>query len=230
MKKTFIFYNDWIDYTEEMTLEEKGLFLESILLFQQWKEIKKDLWGIKFIWSRVKKQLEDDNYKWKNEIEKRKKAGKLWWLAKASKWKQVLASASKWKQLLADNVNVNVNDNVNNVNNISKDIEQSSKIIKKDNRVLEIDLIIETLKELNWWIIDDKVQAQRRYWKHIKTKLDKMSWFNWDYVWFIKYIYKNSDEYRKQYFRSAEKFYYNIAWIIAWIKTNMKTKIKTVSI
>ena len=33
--------------------------------------------------------------------------------------------------------------------NISKDIEQSSEIVKKDNRVLEIDLIIETLKELN---------------------------------------------------------------------------------
>jgi hypothetical protein len=34
MKKTFVFYNDRQDYTEEMTLEEKGLFLQVILDYQ----------------------------------------------------------------------------------------------------------------------------------------------------------------------------------------------------
>ena len=113
MKKTFVFYNDRQDYTEEMSLEEKGLFLQVILDYQNWKELW-DLWSIKFIRSRVKKQLDQDNMKRSEEIEKRKASWKLWWLAK-SKSKQVLASASKWKHHLADNVNDNVNDKYNNI-------------------------------------------------------------------------------------------------------------------
>lgn len=123
MKKTFVFYNDRQDYTEEMSLEEKGLFLQVILNYQNWKELW-DIWPIKFIRSRVKKQLDQDNLKRSEEIEKRKASWKLWWLAK-SKRKQVLASASKWKQLVADNVNVNVNDYlyINNIYKSEQDIK-----------------------------------------------------------------------------------------------------------
>lgn len=117
MKKTFVFYNDWQDYTEEMTLEEKWLFLQAILDYQNWKELG-DLWIIKFVRSRVKKQLDQDNSKRSEEVEKRRESWRLWGLAKQSNTKQVLASASKWKQLLADNVNDNVYNNINNTENI----------------------------------------------------------------------------------------------------------------
>lgn len=130
MKKTFVFYNDRQDYTEEMSLEEKGLFLQVILDYQNWKELW-DLWSIKFIRSRVKKQLDQDNTKRSEEIKKRKASWKLWWLAK-SKSKQVLASASKWKHHLADNVNDNVNDNIK-TNNITQLSEQEIK-----NKIKEI--------------------------------------------------------------------------------------------
>ena len=166
-----------------------------------------------------------------------------WWLV-LSMWREAVnmenkARAKKWEKgleidtatLMCDNVErqweslkkSKVKKNKIKENKeiiLSKESEQSSKT---DNRILEIDLIIEALKEINWWIIDDKVKQQRIYWKHIKNKMDKIVWFNWDYVWFIKYAYENSDEYRKQYFRSAEKFYYNIAWIISWIKTQLNT-------
>jgi hypothetical protein len=39
MRKTFIFYSDWIDYTEEMTLEEIGLFMKAILKYQNKEDI-----------------------------------------------------------------------------------------------------------------------------------------------------------------------------------------------
>lgn len=121
--------------------------------------------------------------------------------------------------------------NYNNINNnISKDIlEQSSEIsiieeIKEDKRDLSIDLIIETLKNCNMWIIDDTIIKQRRYWKLIKDKMNKIKWFNWDYAWFINYAYNNSDEYRKNHFRSAEKFYRELANIIAWLKIQAEKK------
>lgn len=163
MKKTFIFYTDWIDYTEEMNREEKWLFLETILAFQNGEDLPSDITPIKFIWSRVKKQLEDDNIKWSSELDKRKKAGKLWGLAKASKWKQVLASASKWKQLLADNVNVNDNVNKNDkkqetnikyfsnqlLNNLFLDFIEFRKEIKKPITKIWIK---QNVSKINKWI------------------------------------------------------------------------------
>ena len=105
---------------EEMTLEEKGLFTQTILRYQNWKE----LWNIspiKFIWSKVKKQLETDNKKRAEELEKRSKA----WIEGNKKRRgdrkssQVIASATSGSQLIPVNVNVNdnvtVNDNVNNI-------------------------------------------------------------------------------------------------------------------
>jgi len=116
-KKTFIFYNDWVDYLSEMTLEEKGLFLQAILDYQNGIDVVPE-WCIKFIWGRVKNQLDSDRAKWEEVRKKRIDAGRLGWI---SKWKQMLANASKClalpsgaKQCLANQaVNVNVNDNVN---------------------------------------------------------------------------------------------------------------------
>lgn len=108
---------------------------------------------------------------------------------------------------------------------LSKDnTEQSSEIVKVDKRDLDIDLIIEALKECNMWIIDDTVKKQRQYWKLIKDKLLKIRWFDWRYVDFINMLYDKSDEYRRNHFRSAEKFYYNLANIVAWIKIHTETK------
>ncbi len=145
--------------------------------------------------------------------------------------KQITNKQQTNNKQITTNKNDKNKKNDKNINLIDKSIkEQSSEIMKEDKRIIEIDLIIETLKELNWWIIDDKVKQQRIFWKNIKNKFDKLQWFNGDYVWFIKILYQNSDEYRRQQFRSAEKFYYNIAGIIAGVKTQIQTKTKTVSV
>jgi len=226
-RKSLILHFDSLEVLDELSKEQIAELFIAIRDYNLWKKIKLT-WLMKAVFITFKNQFDRDLEKYKNICDRNSLNWAKWWRPK--KTQETQSVITKPKKAYNDSKSKSKNDNKNNIINISKDIEQSSKIIKKDNRVLEIDLIIETLKELNWWIIDDKVQAQRRYWKHIKTKLDKMSWFNWDYVWFIKYIYQNSDEYRKQYFRSAEKFYYNIAWIVAWIKTQIKTKPKIVSV
>jgi len=177
MKKTFIFYNDWEDYTDEMSLEEKWLFLQTILNYQNWRE----LWNIdkiKFIWSRVKKQLDENNQARDIEIEHRKEAWRKWWLAKASKTKQVLASASKSKQIVADNVNVNVNDNI-----INKEID--TKVSMEQVPVFwnwDINNLISELKKLSnelWVAYDGK--DERKFWKHICTA--KQFWEFCEKIW-----------------------------------------------
>lgn len=128
-----------------------------------------------------------------------------------------------WKQECKNfktNNNIN-NNNINNNTNLSKDkleTEVSCEKIIEDKRDFEIELIVETLKNINWWIIDDTVVNQRIYWKLIKDKIAKIHWFNWDYVFFIKNLYNHSDNYNKQLFTSLKKFYFSIAKIIAWIR------------
>jgi len=190
MKKTFVFYNDRQDYTEEMSLEEKGLFLQVILDYQNWKEIV-DIWPIKFIWSRVKKQLDEDNKKRAEEIEKRRIAGiewnkKRWWDRKSS---QVIASATKSSQVIADNVNVNDTVNVNDNDN-KKDITKEEttpsgvswkkkSIINKHNKPWAIE-IYDKIKEMCVvvdWTLDDCVVLRsklEKYWTDPVNLLDIM--------------------------------------------------------
>jgi len=149
MKKTFIFYNDWVDYTLEMNLEEKGLFLQTILLYQQWLDVW-DIWPIKYIRPRVKKQLEEDNKKRDDEIEKRREAWRLWGLSTQSKLKQTQALAWSAKANQADNVNDNIIiDNIED--RLSKDNSvdaESSKPPKEDKRKPCINEMIVYMKDI----------------------------------------------------------------------------------
>ena len=233
-RKSFVLHFDSLDVIEELTDEQVGKLLKKMRSYHNGNTYNSNDKIVDIVFIQFKNQFDRDMEKYENVCNRNRENGLKWGRPKQTQQNPKNPSGysgNPKKPKKADNDNDNNNDNKNNNNTLSKDnAEQSSEIIKKDNRVLEIDLIIETLKELNWWIIDDKVKQQRIFWKHIKNKLDKLQGFNGDYVWFIKYAYVNSDEYRQQYFRSAQKFYYNIAWIISWIKTNIKTKPNTLSI
>jgi hypothetical protein len=179
MKKTFVFYNDWIDYTIEMSLEEKWLFLQTILKYQNWEDLW-DIGSIKYIWARIKNQLDEDNNKWSEEREKRSKAGIEWnkkrW-EDNSKSSQVIASAITSSQLIADNVNVNVNDNVNE--NINKSIIISTIVDTKQVSVVEefgkdeINIMQKFLRQAVW-VSAFKDSKERWYVTHCYNLMKKI--------------------------------------------------------
>ncbi len=218
MKKTFIFYNDWEDYTEEMSLEEKWLFLQTILDYQRWKE----LWNIekiKFIRSRVKKQLDYDNAKWEDELKKRSLAWIKWnkkrWWDKTKKKdnrksSQVIASAINSSQVIAVNVNDNVNNN-NKDNNNNKEIDNSKLLSIEQAHIFwnqDINYLIENLKKLSneLWIIYDK-KNDRNFAKHILTSKDF-----WD---FASNIWQNRIEFAKNILLASVKINY-WKWPCSW--------------
>ena len=201
-KKTFIFYKDWEDYMEEMTLEEKGLFTQTILRYQNWKE----LWNIspiKFIWSKVKKQLETDNKKRAEELEKRSKA----WIEGNKKRRgdrkssQVIASATSGSQLIPvnDNDNVNDNENVNdNDNDNVKEIKLLTEEVKPVYWNADVNECLEIIKSFNDWICDWSVKDQRRYSNHLINKIKKTnSVSSWKFTrneylqWVLAIVTKN---------------------------------------
>lgn len=173
-KKTFIFYNDRKDYVDQMTPEEAWNFLKAILSYQNWDPPLIE-WGLKFIRWRIKKQLDEDNQKREEEVEKRRIAGKNWGLARARNLKQNKASAKNFKQVLkkdgkskqiqADNVNENVNDNEN--------IKGEEKEKYKDF-VFLTPSEFQTLKELlGEWTLENYIEDLNNYlgqkWKKYKS-------------------------------------------------------------
>lgn len=128
MKKTFVFYSDRIDYTQEMTDAEKWQFLDLILNYQKWIAVNPQ-WWMKFIRSRIKKQLDEDNQKRNEIIQKRSEAWKRHtWNQYTMKDNRRKAQKNTVEQMEQNGTNgtVNVNDNVNdnvNENNIKYQTE-----------------------------------------------------------------------------------------------------------
>lgn len=101
-----------------------------------------------------------------------------------------------------------------------EDKPDKSLIIKEDKRILEIDIILETIKSKHW-TIDWTIKEQRQYGNLLKDKLEKIKWFNWDYWWFISYLIENTDEYSIWQTTSPKNIYYNLGKLIAKIKTKI---------
>lgn len=121
-KKTFIGYMDRIDYTEEMSLEEIWTLFKAILDYQNWKEIW-ELGNLKFVWSKIKKEMDTDNDKRNEIVEKRRQAWKKWGENKAKNWNNSkIANASNSKQEMADSVSDSVSELKEK--EISKDISK----------------------------------------------------------------------------------------------------------
>lgn len=138
MRKTFIFYSDREDYTEEMTDAEKWQFLQLILDYQKWKEVSPE-WWLKFIRSRIKKQLDDDNEKYDEVCERNRKN------IEKRRWKTTKTKTGKGKNTknttgttgippyttgyhsIPDNDNDNDNDNIYIEDNIEDDNDNKNK-------------------------------------------------------------------------------------------------------
>lgn len=205
-KKTFIFYNDWKDYVDQMNREEAGIFLKAILSYQNGDPPDLD-WWIKFIRGRIKKQLDEDNKKREEEVEKRRNAGRKWGLTRASNAKQnkagawnsrqVLRKNKKIKQIQADNDNVNENDNERNNTSITE--AKASETTNKGNT--EINNLVKVLKETaeNLWIAYDKTR-DRQFGRHICTAIEFGS--------FAEKIGQNRVEFAKNVMIASLKIWY----------------------
>lgn len=109
--------------------------------------------------------------------------------------------------------------------------EKEKNLTKKEKEEYgnhEINEIIETLKEVNNWLIDGTNSELRNFSKLLRDKILKINWFNWDFSWFIRKLYELSDEYRIPYFASPKKLYYNLWTVVSAITSKLKETPKPV--
>lgn len=193
-KKTFIGYLDRIDYTEEMSLEEIWTLFKAILDYQNWQEIW-DLWNLKFVWSKIKKEMDADNDKRNETVEKRRQAWKKWGENKAKNWNNSkIANASNSKQEMADS------DSVSDSVSLKEEEDKSSS--KKDSIPTVADLVwaYESNEILKAQIWDSSVVRKRATYKQKKKNraYKTIDWFvqqllvmvnkvrNWQPRWDVK--------------------------------------------
>ena len=107
-KKSFVLYTDIIHVFANLTDAEAGKLIKHLLAYVNDENPKTDDRIIQIAFEPIKLQLKRDLKHWESVINKRKDAGKLGGLAKASKGKQELANLA-----VTDTVNVTVTDTVN---------------------------------------------------------------------------------------------------------------------
>tara|TARA_R100001530_G_scaffold112983_3_gene79995 strand:- start:779 stop:1564 length:786 start_codon:yes stop_codon:yes gene_type:complete len=174
-KQSFILYKSFYKPTKGLTLEQKGMLYDAIFQYQIDGTEPNISCDIIMAFMFFKNQFDLDISKWDAVLEKRREAGKLGGIAKASKSKQKVANVASaksakqtWQDLanVPDNDNENVNDTVNeNVNVNEKEKEKTGEkkfsLLEKltddwHNRFLEVVGIkydwnaieIKTLKQL----------------------------------------------------------------------------------
>jgi len=224
--KNIILKIEDLEWLKELSDQDRWELLIHILEYHKTEkepEIKNIMQ--KFAFKMMKPYFDLNIEKYKNICDRNKENGLKWWRPIQNPENPVgyLETQNNPKNLKSKSKSKSKSKNI--INDTKVSLEQSSTEIipKEDKRDLDIDLIIESIKNCNEWIIDDQPKNQRRYWKMIKNKINKIKWFerfNNEYNIFISFLYDNSDQYRKNYFRSLEKFYRNLSNIIAWIKIN----------
>lgn len=92
-------------------MEQSGSLFLAILRYQSEKELPQMDAATKMAFNFIRSQLDKDNQKWMETVEKRREAGKLGGRPKTKKANGFSEKQTKAKK--ADNDNVNVNDHVN---------------------------------------------------------------------------------------------------------------------
>lgn len=168
-----------------MTDAEKWQFLDLILNYQNWIAVDPQ-WWMKFIRSRIKKQLDEDNQKRNEIIQKRSEAWKKHtWNQYTMKDNRRKAQKNTVEQMEQNGtngtVNVNDNDNVNdnvNVNVNDNEIINQTEFDEISNEISDFtQKQIETV-ENNWkqliikselWIEEkekNSAKKEKEYWSH----------------------------------------------------------------
>lgn len=108
------------------------------------------------------------------------------------------------------------------VNDTSQRSSAGGIEIKEDKRDPDIQVIIDTIKELNGGITDDSRDKIRISARNLKLKLHKMKGFNWDYAWVLIALHRWCNNFYKTKFGSVEKVYWHLTEIISNVKANIQ--------
>lgn len=208
MKPTFILCKDRIEYTKEMTTEDKAQLFDAILYYNNDQPIWELSYVVKVVFSKMKNFFDEQNQKYEEKIVKRNKENGAKWGRPPSK-KPKKPTGLKWNP---DKPKETLTDTITDINNIYKNIyrvrkEQNIVNHKEISKEIKnsVDKILQELSEeevitaiKNYWII---YNSEKTFFDYKRTLPEFLTRKNGAKV----FLYKSENDYISKDVKAPKK-------------------------
>ena len=247
MKPTFVLCKDWINYTNEMSNEDRWILLNAIMQYQNWLDPWELPYAIKIVFAHIKNFFDDQNQKYEEKIVKRNKENGAKWGRPPSK-KPKKPTGLKWnpdkpKETLTETDTVinslpngkenNSNEllglDINSTSLLNNNIETWQKLKKFWDQ--EINEIMEMVASINEGAMDGTQARNRQFANNLLKKIKAMpkvasGEITWQSVLEMIITLNKDDEYHATKLTSPENIYRNFGSLVSLARTKYQEQNK----
>ena len=254
MKPTFVLCKDWINYTNEMSNEDRWILLNAIMQYQNWLDPWELPYAIKIVFAHIKNFFIEQDKKYEEIKEKRSESGKKWGRpttekakkANAFSEKQTKTKKSKEKLTETDTVTDTVTDTSNSLPSGRENT--SNEVLVLDNTSIlnnntdtwqnskkfwnqEINEIIEMVASINEGAMDGTQARNRQFANNLLKKIKAMpkvanGEITWQSVLEMVITLNKDDEYHATKLTSPENIYRNFGSLVSLARTKYQEQNK----
>lgn len=245
MKPTFILCKDRIEYTKEMTTEDKAQLFDAILYYNNDQPIWELSYVVKVVFSKMKNFFDEQNQKYEEKIVKRNKENGAKWGRPPSK-KPKKPTGLKWnpdkpKETLTETdtvINSLPNGKENNSNELlgwdntsllNNNTDTWQNLKKFWNQ--EINEIMEMVASINEGAMDGTQARNRQFANNLLKKIKAMpkvasGEITWQSVLEMVITLNKDDEYHATKLTSPENIYRNFGSLVSLARTKYQEQNK----
>ena len=246
MKATFILCKDRIEYTKEMTTEDKAQLFDTILYYNNDQPIWELSYVVKVVFSKMKNFFDEQNQKYEEKIVKRNKENGAKWGRPPSK-KPKKPTGLKWnpdkpKETLTDTDTDNSlsNERENNSNELLGLDNTTTSLLNNNTDTWqnlkkfwnqEINEIMEMVASINEGAMDGTQARNRQFANNLLKKIKAMpkvasGEITWQSVLEMIITLNKDDEYHATKLTSPENIYRNFGSLVSLARTKYQEQNK----
>ncbi len=247
MKPTFILCKDRIEYTKEMTTEDKAQLFDAILYYNNDQPIWELSYVVKVVFSKMKNFFDEQNQKYEEKIVKRNKENGAKWGRPPSK-KPKKPTGLKWnpdkpKETLTETdtvINSLPNGKENNSNELLGLDNNTTSLLNKNTGTWqnlkkfwnqEINEIMEMVASINEGAMDGTQARNRQFANNLLKKIKAMpkvasGEITWQSVLEMVITLNKDDEYHATKLTSPENIYRNFGSLVSLARTKYQEQNK----
>ena len=252
MKPTFVLCKDWVNYTNEMSNEDRWILLNAIMQYQNWLDPWDLPYAIKIVFAHIKNFFIEQDLKYEDFKEIRSESGKKWGRPTAEKAKKANAFSEKQTKTKQSKQKLTETDTITDTNNsLSNERENNSnELLGLDinstsplNNNLdtwqklkqfwdqEINEIMEMVASINEGAMDGTQARNRQFANNLLKKIKAMpkvasGEITWQSVLEMVITLNKDDEYHATKLTSPENIYRNFGSLVSLARTKYQEQNK----
>lgn len=243
MKPTFILCKDRIEYTKEMTTEDKAQLFDAILYYNNDQPIWELSYVVKVVFSKMKNFFDEQNQKYEEKIVKRNKEnGAKWGRPPSKKPTGLKWNPDKPKETLTETdtvINSLPNGKENNSNELLG-LDNTTSLLNNNTDTWqnlkkfwnqEINEIMEMVASINEGAMDGTQARNRQFANNLLKKIKAMpkvasGEITWQSVLEMVITLNKDDEYHATKLTSPENIYRNFGSLVSLARTKYQEQNK----